>query len=75
MNEWEKIKEHSREIKSATATIFGALIFGVAMLVGIWAFIEAIFQITMTITQAVLITVGLGVLYVAREWWSNKQIK
>jgi len=74
-NEWEEIKTSSKEIKSAASVIFGALFFGVAMLIGIWAFIEAFFQVTLTLTQAILITTGLGILYLLRAWWSNKQSK
>ena len=74
-NDWERIKEGSGELKSAASKIFGALIFAAAMLVGIWAFVEAIFEITLTPIQAILITAGLGFLYLLRTWWSNKQSK
>jgi len=74
-NDWERIRESSKELKSAVSKIFGALIFAVAMLVGIWAFAEAIFEITLTPIQAILITAGLGLLYLLRMWWSNKQSK
>ena len=74
-NDWEKIKESIKELKSAASTIFSALIFCVAILIGIWAFMEAIFQVTLTLFQAILITVGVGLIYIIRAWWSNKWSK
>ena len=74
-NDWERIKERSGELKSGSSKIFGALIFAVAMLIGVWAFAEAIFEITLTPIQAILITAGLGLLYLLRTWWLSKKSK
>ena len=72
-HEWERIKKESKELKGAAGTLIGFLIFAVAMLAGVWAFVEVIFNITLTLLQALLITSVLGLIYLWRV--KNEKIK
>ena len=74
-NEWEEIKEYTRTLKDAAGLIFGAIFWGFMIMMGIWAFLEAIFQITLTFVQAVLITVGIFLIVVVKSWWSSRYQK
>lgn len=74
-NEWEEIKENSKELKSAVGLVLRFAFFGVAMLVGIWSFTELIFQVTLTLVQASLLTIAIGATFLVRSWWSNRQSK
>ncbi|HYR88445.1 MAG TPA: hypothetical protein VE422_30480 [Terriglobia bacterium] len=74
-NEWEEIKEGARALKNAAGLVFGALFWGFMMLTGIWAFLEAIFQITLTFSQAILVSVGIGLVFIMKSWLSHRQPK
>ncbi len=74
-NEWEQIKDTTKELKEALWVIFRSLIFALAILAGVWSFIEIIFQTTLTFLQAALITGGVFAYIVIRAWRNDRKNK
>lgn len=74
-NDWEEIKETAKELKEAMWLVFSSLFWGFMITAGVWAFLEAILQITLTFTQAFFITTGVGVIFLFKSWWLNRQIE
>ena len=74
-NEWEKIKENTKALKGAARLVFSALFWGFMMMMGIWAFLETIFQVTLTFVQVVLITAGIFLIFIVKSWRSDRQQK
>ena len=73
-NEWEEVNETAKELRGAMGLVFGFLFWGVMIMIGIWAFLETIFQITLTPVEALLIFVGIVVIYVVKLWLSNRHL-
>lgn len=72
-NDWEEVKEDAQMLKDAAGLVFGALFWGFMITMGVWAFVEAIFQKTLTFTQALLITAGIGTIFLLKSWWMNRK--
>jgi len=72
-NNWEQIKEEGRALKNAAGLVFSVLFWGFLIMVGFWAFLEAIFQITLTLFQAFLIFAGVILFTIVKAWWLNRQ--
>lgn len=74
-SEWEEAKEVTKGLKGAAGLLFRLAIFGAAILVGVWSFAELIFEITLTLVQALLLTAGVGAVLLSRLWRQHKQSK
>ncbi|MDD5153003.1 MAG: hypothetical protein PHS95_03410 [Candidatus Pacebacteria bacterium] len=69
---WEKVRESSKEIKNSINTLLGYLSLAFVMILGIWQ-LSIICQKPITFGQATLISVGILLIYAGKSWWSHRK--